>query len=586
MIRFNIIGTGFLDLQESSGIAFKTENQQFRFADISLGRSVEFTVPATDHNRQMLGFAEDPAENGDMMRTSHPCQMVYDGGAILGTFEIHGYENKAFKCVFLMNNAQWINDLQNKKLSDCPQFWTKGVLWASNSTIYDANDAVLDSLPEGNAIVKYDNGMTVQTAQWQLVPSINLKRYIEDLLTTLGVTRTVSIPKNYWLVSASMKGGQPDSVTLRATNNNDADVLQTEGYLSTVDDYVYAASDTLFGFYTIVTNTCRWYKAEHNIKIMFDANFPQDVMMIGWIERSTYPHYKVYGDRYCFNRSGSWQGEPLANRTIEVAKGDMFQFFKPELYFNFGFRYVAAPYTINAIIERNDELEIGEVWQMRNNQPDMTVFEFLKSACVATGYELLVTADGVTITRGKYGEKSFKVCDNVVSVDSVTRCVDSWGRDTQDAEITFDSEDYVEEHITMDYPIDNENLSATKSFKAKFSEGSVGGNGILIDDWQASGGTYKLKARKWTIAYADPNKTYLQRVSMPDFVGYADIANESTCIRIKMRKPEVTFFDLKVTDVWLWRGMAYVWTDAQWSNGVLTMTLQKVSQQDFTVNSV
>ena len=73
---------------------------------------------------------------------------------------------------------------------------------------------------------------------------------------------------------------------------------------------------------------------------------------------------------------------------------------------------------------------------------------------------------------------------------------------------------------------------------------------------------------------------------MPDFVGYADIANESTCIRIKMRKPEVTFFDLKVTDVWLWRGMAYVWTDAQWSNGVLTMTLQKVSQQDFTVNSV
>ena len=48
MIRFNIIGTGFLDFTDEGGISFKTENQFFRFSDISLGRSVEFSVPATD----------------------------------------------------------------------------------------------------------------------------------------------------------------------------------------------------------------------------------------------------------------------------------------------------------------------------------------------------------------------------------------------------------------------------------------------------------------------------------------------------------------------------------------------------------
>ena len=585
MIRFNIIGTGFLDLQEGSGIAFKTENQQFRFADISLGRSVEFTVPATDYNRQMLGFAEDPAETGVMVRRSHSCQMVYDGGAMLGTLEIHGYENKAFKCLFLMNNATWINDLQNKKLADCPQFWTKGVLWASNSTVYTADDPALDNLQEGNAIVAYENGMTVQTNQWQLVPSVNLKRYIEDLLTTLGVTRTVNIPKNFWLVSASLKGGQPDSVTLIANDNDDATVTQSEGYLSTVDDYVYASRNVFFGIYAVTTNTCRWYKAEQNIKITFDANFPQYVVMAGWVERSTHPQYVLYGGRFYADIFGGWYGEPLAGRTVEVSKGSMFQFFQPNQNYEFGFTTV-EPHKINAIIERNGDLEIGEVWQIRNNQPDMTVFEFLKSACVATGYELLVTADGVTIKKGEYGGKTFKVCDNVVSVDSVTRCVDCWGNNTDDAKVVFDSDEYVKEHIEMDYTIDNENLTDAKSFKAGFSEGSVGTAGVLIEDWQSgSGGSYKLKAKKWTIAYADPNKKLLQRVSEPDFVGYADIANQTTCVKMKMRKPEATFFDLKVTDVWLWRGMAYVWTDAQWSNGVLTMTLQKVSQ-DFGIHSV
>ena len=76
MIRFNIIGTGFLAFEDKGGISFKTENQFFRFADISLGRSVEFSVPATDRNRLMLGFGEDPSESGAMLRANHQCQMA------------------------------------------------------------------------------------------------------------------------------------------------------------------------------------------------------------------------------------------------------------------------------------------------------------------------------------------------------------------------------------------------------------------------------------------------------------------------------------------------------------------------------
>ena len=61
-------------------------------------------------------------------------------------------------------------------------------------------------------------------------------------------------------------------------------------------------------------------------------------------------------------------------------------------------------------------------------------------------------------------------------------------------------------------------------------------------------------------------------------IGYEDIGTDSTCIKIKMRRGEAEFFKLQPDDVWVWRGMAYVWTSADWSNGVLTMTMQKVSQ--------
>ena len=130
MIRFNIIGTGFLDIEDTGGIAFKTENQHFRFADISLGRSVEFSVPATDRNRMLLGFGEDPAEAGDMLRVVHGAQMVYDGGAKMGSLSVTAYEGNAFKCVFSIGNAEWLDRLQDLKLSDTGFDWPKGVSWA------------------------------------------------------------------------------------------------------------------------------------------------------------------------------------------------------------------------------------------------------------------------------------------------------------------------------------------------------------------------------------------------------------------------------------------------------------------------
>ncbi|MBQ5575880.1 MAG: bacterial Ig-like domain-containing protein, partial [Bacteroidales bacterium] len=72
--------------------------------------------------------------------------------------------------------------------------------------------------------------------------------------------------------------------------------------------------------------------------------------------------------------------------------------------------------------------------------------------------------------------------------------------------------------------------------------------------------------------------TYLQRIPLPDAVGYDDIAINSTCMVARMATDEASLFALIPQTVFIWRGSAFVWMDANWSGGIITLTLQRVSQ--------
>jgi hypothetical protein len=171
--------------------------------------------------------------------------------------------------------------------------------------------------------------------------------------------------------------------------------------------------------------------------------------------------------------------------------------------------------------------------------------------------------------------------ERVLSIDSVVRRVESWGNGTRKAVTSFDSEDYVTEPLTTEYEVDNEQLKETKEVQSKFSEGNVGTNGVLIEDVDTSTSPPKFKAKRWTLALAELSSTYLQRIELPDPIGYEDIAQNSTAMQVRVDVQLADFFALKPSTTWLWRGSAFVWTDANWSDGVMTMTLQRVSQQRF-----
>lgn len=577
MVCFNIIGHGFLDMADPTGVAFKTENHQFRFCDVSLGRSVEFSVPATDGNREILGYGEDPAETGDMLRRNYPCQLVYDGGMKMGTIAVTGYEGNSFKCVFTIGNAKWIETLQNKKLSECIVTESKGVVWDAAAPTYDANTADPTQLA---LIVRYENGGFTGN-NWHLVPSLSVTAYIENIFANLGIPIHCNV-QNYWLITASMKGGTADAVTFDQVSTASFVIAQVQNYLDIVDIDIEWGTALFFG--SIVgggSTPSKCFKANQDLKITFPNTLPADLYLIKWNSRLTrcVTLGCTFTDPYGVLNN-------INGMTLDIKKGDIFfladrgapdvwQGIMP--YYGFKASDVASLSFI-ATVERDGDLNYGETWFVRNNHPDMTVFDFLKSLALATGMELTVDSEnGVIIDNGFYGNSvsDFKALERVISVDSVTRRVRCWGDGTRKATIAFDSEPYVTEPIRSTFEVQNDQLKEEQEEKIAFSEGSVGTNGVLVRDVEAGP---KFVAKKWTLARADANNAYLQRVSMPSPVGYYDIANNATALEVRIAAEVAEFFALDQACVYTWRGVAYVWTDASWSDGIMTLTLQRVSE--------
>lgn len=574
MTRFNIIGKGFIELEDNGGIALKTENQQFRFAEISLGRSVQFAIPATDANRNLLGFAEDPAETGEACRRIFDAQMVYDGGVRNGAIAVTAYTGEAFACVFYMDGASWIEALQKKRLADCV-CTLPSVVWGLSTPVVDADQA--DPFT-GVQIVRYENRASHQLRQ--LTPSVNVWAYLQDILTNMGVLFSLPVSlQSLWMTSASMKGGGDDSVTLATTSQTTGSVTETvpDYYFSAVPIVVQSWKTGFGQLFNPTYTTVVGFRAMHNLTIDVQMSYDDDVKIMLW--------NNVSASRYVELEYGEVRG-----KTITLHKDDTI-FFTRKRYGQtnaepyVGWKTIEAPFSVTLSVKRAEDLQDGETWSVQNNAPDMTVFELLKSVAVATGLELSVNTAGIAFHANEYGRLvDFKALENVVSVDGVRRNVGAWGNDTTSVVVKFDSEDYVAETITATYSVDNGQNKGTKEIVSKFSEGGVGDHGVLIQDVDSMGA--KFTAKKWTLSRVDTgadDPTYLQRILTPDVEGCDDVAMMSTCVKVKVAASQADFMSLLPSTTFTWRGMSYVWTDADWSDGVMSLTLQKVSQPSVVI---
>lgn len=568
MIQLNIIGKGFLHTKKDGGIGFKADNQLYRFADISLGRSSEFTIPDDRNNRVLLDLAGDPAQYGEAMRTRHECQLIHGGGAVMGSLSVTGWQPGEFSCVFRIGDFKWIDDLQGVKLADLP--WQSNPLcgWDSTVRAQPANN-VTPSLE----VTQYER---TNSGGWQYFPSIGLNYYLDMIKDATGVN-VGNVPGDYRIVLCTLHGGNEHSVTIDITGTTTATVSASGANdLIPYDVTLEWARAVVFGAYVGGgSTTAKAFKALRTINVTFPTTIASNVFLVRL--NTSLGKCEVLG-----GVDANGNGTPLSGRTIEFGRGEVYAFV-PNGFMGidsggtyYGWKDILHPLSVAVTVADEGDIQDGDTYYLNANHPDMTVFEFLQSVSRALGIDFWVDGDGVHwVTPGK---NNIVKVDDIITVERVMRNVGMWGDDTAKAVVRFDSEDYVEAPIVAEYGIDNGNLEGVEEYKSSFSEGSQGEYAVLIDDVEVDGGTPKVRAKRCTLTVIDPNSEWLQRLPQPYVADCEDIAANSTHVTVKYKATEAAFFSLKHNDMLNVRGQLYRWASAQWSGGVMTLDLQRISQ--------
>lgn len=576
MIQLNIIGKGFLHTKKDGGIGFKADNQLYRFADISLGRSSGFTVPDDRHNRVLLDLAGDHAQYGEAMRTRHDCQLIHGGGAVMGSLSVTGWQPGEFSCVFRIGDFKWIDDLQGVKLEDLP--WQSNPLcgWDSTVRAQPANN-VTPSLE----VTQYER---VNSGGWQFFPSIGLNYYLDMIKDATGVN-VGNVPGDYRIVLCTLHGGNEHSVTIDITGTTTATVSASGANdLIPYDVTLEWARAVVFGAYVGGgSTTAKAFKALRTINVTFPTTIASNVFLVRL--NTSLGKCEVLG-----GVDANGNGTSLAGRTIEFGRGEVYAFV-PNGFMGidsggtyYGWKDILHPLNVAVTVADVGDIEDGDTYYLNANHPDMTVFEFLQSVSRALGIDFWVDGDGVHwVTPGK---NNIVKVEDIITVERVMRNVGMWGDDTAKAVVRFDSEDYVTAPIVAEYGIDNGNLEGVEEYKSSFSEGSQGEYAVLIDDVEVDGGTPKVRAKRCTLAVIDPNSEWLQRLPQPYVADCGDIAANSTHVTVKCKANEAAFFALKNDDMLNVRGQLYRWASAQWSGGVMTLDLQRISQGGGGINNL
>ena len=576
MIQLNIIGKGFLHIKKDGGIGFKADNQLYRFADISLGRSSEFTIPDDRHNRVLLDLAGDPAQYGEAMRTRHDCQLIHGGGAVMGSLSVTGWQPGEFSCVFRIGDFKWINDLQGVKLSDLTWQSNPTCVWVAGVRPEPAND-VTPSLE----VVGYERNVS---GGWQVFPSIGLNYYLDMMTAATGVSFG-NVPGEHRIVLCTLHGGNEHSVTIDITGTTTATVSASGANdFIPYDVTLEWARAIVFGAYVGGgSTTAKAFKALRTINVTFPTTIASNVFLVKL--NKSLGKCEVLGG---VDINGN--GTSLAGRTIEFGRGEVYAFV-PNGFMGvdgggtyWGWQDILHPLSVSVTVADVGDIQNGDTYYLNANHPDMTVFEFLQSVSRALGIDFWVDGDGVHwVTPGK---NDIVKVEDIITVERVMRNVGMWGDDTAKAVVRFDSDDYVQAPIVAEYGIDNGNLEGVEEYKSGFSEGSQGENGVLIDDVQVDGGTPSVRAKRCTLTAVDPNSEWLQRLPQPYVADCGDIAVNSTHVTVKCKATESAFFALKNDDMLNVRGQLYRWASAQWSGGVMTLDLQRISQGGGEVNNL
>lgn len=573
MTSFNV-GGRVLDLPANFKLQFVKKNPLFAFDELEVERTTTFAVPKTPNNLLALGFANDFHRRGEVMRRKVEAQMQSGTVTRDGYLYVGSFNGSEFECIFVTGDLLFLQRLRD--LGDISQFIDAGLMCANNAQIVSANQS--ENTPAGRVDYKTDGRVN---------PSWLLSEIVTQAVTNSGASvdlgDTLQSVAGYRIICGSFHGVAPTPVTLTRTwlaeqvpyNSPETPVTNTmtaQGLDVILDSEVFE-----YPIFSYDNQTAQQYYgkveqvvARQDLVITFPDDTP-DTLFIGTALMSG--QFDFLGG-YRFRQSGSTyliEGEPLAGRSVEIATGTAFCLITPEdllISGDFGgWRISKGTLFVSVVIEGKKDQPENAIIRAKDNLPEMTVVELLKVLAVLSGRLLSVEGGQVVFADSVEGDTLL----DGLRVIKWSELVRTFGDYAQRNTIEFASDEQLAQadRVAAVYTLDNENIELAKGLLTiPMSEGSrVWDYARFVLFVRGDFDGYTLSAG---------GVTYLEQVALPKNESLQNVLDKSTSLTMESRFGMFDFDRLTAKKMIYFDGARWVWTEAQWSNGIARFSLSQI----------
>ena len=572
----------YLDLYEDFSVEYTKTNIIYAFESAACERSTSFDIPRTAKNDKILGLpgrisGDNTVNKGDAATARHRVKADLEDGAVVksGWLYINAVKEDSYECVFLIgeligllavsesgNIADYIGnmDLGAKKYTTTASFFTNANVSGSTLGAFE--------------LIKYrEDGEGINK------PSVKVLYLINTAATALGVsvdTSNISNIDDLRIIIRKPSNCRKEGCYLihtgtPQTGSNTADLAQACPYGSLFSSATFAMR-TMFGG-TVNQYNLLGFHASADLTLTFDSS------TLSKFSLRTHPNTTTGRDAYegeLFTDADGETGANLAGKTIKIAEGDEF-FLANADNFSYtntdkGYLKSVAAY-LAATIEGDGDPVDGNWVRLSDNLPEVTLLDLCRMVAAVSG--LLMTWDEdtktISFTDGNpTGTGHYDIyINNVTEIGDIERAFGDWA---QQNVIAFDSADEVQswEKITRTYEITNDNLTAESE--------------LLILPVSEGKTTAKNEVRLETSE--DPTlcltgsalpTTNMGRVALAANAHLTALCTGSTALELTYKGTALDFEQLTPNARLIWRNLAWVWTEATYSDGLIRVKISKIA---------
>lgn len=605
-----------LDLKKGTKMSFAKSNPLFDFDDLKCERTQSFDIPSTPRNDAVFGIV-NPAWNSDAMRRKFDAQLQ-DGLVVKGGYlYVDSYSNYTYKAVFVTGELVGLQRINGVgKLADV----ASDRLYEIGSEITYANVPDLGERMFEQVMYVRGKANLPDPSPYPLSPSVSVSALVNNISDNIGVQVDVPADVARWRI-VPPKPNVMDGQQVRVSNRQLApEYAPTTGADPTAFVNMIACNTPLIesAAINVINYEERWRGLEwerstdwhykigvlHNLQALtlkFPDDFPANVFVLRIVnddiktdadveflgEYSFKKERPVNADTYdrltgvCHGTMDgvTYEGEPLAGRSVDVPLNSWFLFVTPEdyvhtpgsIYRRKGWCWGLKSYDYSADVDgTNDWAQNGEFVRMSDNLPDMKFVELLKAVASVSGKVLNYTdEEGITFDDLDYNAWRRKVLDG--SLMKVSEVKQVFGDYAQRNVITYTRDDNTmteSEVLSAVYIIDNDNLPEVDTLAeiklANASEIAKSGeiNAFINDQYDDAEQYFLLKGD----TEEGRSHRWLKRLPITLNAGLQSLCSRSVSVKATFRMSLFEFESIKPKTVIVLRGVEYVWTKADWSD--------------------